>query len=171
MLKIILGILLFGSCSKEETPKHIDLSAKIRKTFTQEIAKEYSLEPMGYGGGYIDTINKVYIAFTTQRTINLDQARIEYVNIISELLKAYNHNKEVRPYLQNYPFTPSNVEIFIIYNDDDKVNIPDRVYTVNMSEGVISFRINNEPSAAHENYVRETFEEAYFKVYSKEWTP
>lgn len=170
---IILATLfssIFGS-SKNEESIHIQLSNKISGPFRKRVEKKFGLYNSGGGGGYIDNVNKLIFFFKTDRAITIDQCRLEYVEMLTEILYLYNHNEAIRPYLSNYPFTAKNIEIFTIYNQTPCLDINDRVYNANVFNGVLCFNITQTDTFKPEDYHKETFEEAYFKVHGKAWEP
>ena len=70
--------MLFFACSESEEPYYIKLSDNILKPFSQKIQKKYFLRPLGGGGGFMDSVNKIYLAFTSSQAPTLDQCRKEY---------------------------------------------------------------------------------------------
>ncbi|MCB1114726.1 MAG: hypothetical protein KDK62_08215 [Chlamydiia bacterium] len=156
-------------CNNE--PHYIKLSDKIVKSYKKDIQKKYGLHATGGGGGFIDAINVVSITVVSEKPSNLADSRKQYVELVTDLLYRYNHSEEVRPFLGNYPFTAKNVRILVIYNSDPNIEVEDRVFTANMRDGLVSYGVKNQYMPAPDDHIREPFEEAYFKVYGKEWTP
>ncbi|MCB1114001.1 MAG: hypothetical protein KDK62_04530 [Chlamydiia bacterium] len=170
IVALLAFLSIFGSCRKTEST-HVRLSRQISDPYISEMSKQYCFKYFGGGGAFLNTVNEISIIFVSPYVISLDECRLQYVRMIETLLKKYNSNEEIRPYLGNYPFEPKNLEILIVYNLDPNLSIPNRVYSVTMINGVIFFEIKDTDSVAPENYIKEPFEEAYFKVYGKEWTP
>ena len=61
----------------------------------------------------MDDIQMMAMSFNYYEEVNLKTARELTIYVINEYLSAINSNKELRPYLHEYPFTAKNVEIRI----------------------------------------------------------
>jgi len=121
MNKILMFILtiFLSSCSSDPEPEHVILSGKITKKFAEDLKKDKNYLYMGGGGGFQQKINLVTLTFRVNEKVTIDQARKMYVKYNEELVKRFNEDEEIRPYLKNYPFTHKNVKVNFIYFPDD----------------------------------------------------
>lgn len=158
----------------DNDPPHIKATHKITSEYVKRIEKEYQMRHSGGGGALCYDIKKVTIAFDSDATPTLEESRKFHVFLVTELLKLYNNDESVRPYLHNYPFTAKNLTIQVFYNDKRPNVVQDQVYTVNMDQGKFTYQIKYEgcmKDFSLKNYYHETFEEAYFKVHGRAWAP
>jgi hypothetical protein len=81
--------------------------------FAAETCKEYNLHYIGYGGAMNDGIKELDVSFITYNKMTIDEARKIEVLSTEKLLRMFNNNIKIRPYLKSYPFNVNNVQISI----------------------------------------------------------
>lgn len=89
---------------------HLNEMKQIEKETVKELESTYKMQVSGSGGGAMFGINTVMLAFTIERPITIEEARAILVGSMKIYLENINKNKAIRPYLEEYPFTPSRVE-------------------------------------------------------------
>ncbi|MCH9625436.1 MAG: hypothetical protein S4CHLAM123_06100 [Chlamydiales bacterium] len=119
MSKILfLTFLLFSvtSCTVRE-PYYCQISNRIAGSYVMEFARPRELMLTGYGGAMMDDIKNIELCFLSFAALNVDEARVLYVEMMEELLYRINCNEEVRPYLHNFPFEEENLKLRIGFED------------------------------------------------------
>ena len=134
------------------------ITAKI----AQKMKKEKALQCIGTGGGMMSNIQRMAISFQFFHEVDLDEARELIVTTTSEYLKAINGSKEVRPYLENYPFGLENVEVMIWIKEPDGHDVPfDQIAQVTLARGMISYySYKYDPGNSYQTLHRESYDEA-----------
>ncbi|HEY4832305.1 MAG TPA: hypothetical protein VIH61_07080 [Waddliaceae bacterium] len=162
---ILISILLLRtlvSCQtlcKQEVLLHqtIHSHAKIQK-------KIYGLALIGSGGSIPDHQVKEFIVhYVANRPMSLDEARNLYVHSVEGLLNLINSNDELKPYLDNYPFTVNNLDLKISYWDPNADGFdPPSVALVFLVRGNICYAYYDNQSArfTYEMDIREPYLEA-----------
>lgn len=165
-MKILL-ISIFLLCSlvscqplrKQEVLLHqvIDSHAKSQK-------KKYGISLIGSGGSIPDNEIKEFIVhYVANYPMLLEEARSLYVQSVEELLVLINSNKEIQPYLENYPFSINNIEYNLSFWDpySDRFD-PPSVALVFLVRGNIcyAFYDNRTGRFTYEMDVREPYSEA-----------
>jgi hypothetical protein len=129
ILSIFLIIaILYSRVGQYQIPHYEKLADTLTTQTAKKLAKEKGLALCGTGGGMMDDIKMMAMSFNYYKEVDLNSARKLLVEAVSEYLTAINNNKELRPFLHNYPFTPENVKIYIwIYKPDGKDLPPDKI--------------------------------------------
>lgn len=113
LLLILTSLLFFSFTFFDKTPRHIVLSDQITSKFVKDMKKKGFRQSM-YGGSFINNIQSVHLCFETDRCLSVNECRQLGIEMVEDLLNRYNTNEEIRPYLNNYPFTEKNLEISIM---------------------------------------------------------
>ena len=145
---------------RDEDYEHI--ARRVERGFIQKMKTERKLHCIGTGGGMMSNIQMMATSFQFFHEVNLEEARELVITTTLEYLKAINGSKEVRPYLEIYPFCPKNVEVMIWIKEPDGYDVPfDQIAQVTLSEGVISYySYKYDPGNSYQTLHRETYEEA-----------
>lgn len=115
---------------------------------------------IGTGGRMMHNIQMMEMSFVYYHEVDIQTARELLIYVINTYLKAINENKEVRPYLHEYPFTPKNVEIHIWIYEPDRSKVPrGKIEYVSAMNGLLKYY-----EESTEAIYKETFEEALKKV-------
>jgi hypothetical protein len=165
-------IFLFG-CNSNREPNYIDMSNEIVDNYLIDMKSYHGLRCFGRGGGFMEKVNVISISFTLQGQRNQMELREIIVSITEDLLKRYNNNQEIRPYLKNYPFTAENLRIAIYLVDDkgahihNKGSLRDLFSGVFQSYGEVSYAVENDLKPYPQDVFEETYEEALMIVKNK----
>lgn len=100
-------------------PDYTKLSDQIVKKYCKKVALEKGLFAIGSGGRMMYDIEEVGIHFVSYETMSVEEGRKLYVEIVEDLLKLYNENEKIRPFLHNYPFTIENLNIMVMFEDSN----------------------------------------------------
>lgn len=118
---IFLTLLLSLFCSSfiyqiPPPPPYCEIIDNITHKFLREYIKPKGLICIGSGGSMMDDVKKVSLSFVSFKALNVEEARILYVDIIEEYLKRVNSDEEVRPFLHNFPFTIDSLDFDIRFD-------------------------------------------------------
>ena len=131
----LLWLLTFLLCSCYFIPeKRESIANKITLETIEQLEKK-GLTCLGTGGKMMNDIKIMHIYFGYKNPLNLKEARSLILDCLETYLLSINSNKEIRPYLHNFPFTHKNVSIMISCRDDkgDRF-LPDYITLMHTSE-------------------------------------
>jgi hypothetical protein len=148
---------------------YVKQADKISSKVTARLAKRHNMIACGGSGGMMDTVNHVGISFQKVGVFSKDEARKIVVDCVEELLRAFNEDEEIRPHLQNYPFTTNNIRVSIFFCiAGGEIYYPDFA-VVGLSAGDIVFRASEEGKRQLLTYdEEESYEEALSIVRGEE---
>ncbi|MCH9625437.1 MAG: hypothetical protein S4CHLAM123_06110 [Chlamydiales bacterium] len=112
-------LLSVTSCTIREA-NYCKMSDCIVSNYVKEFARPRELMLSSSGGAMMDDIQEVFLSFLSFRALNIDEARVLYVEMMEEFLYRINHHEEIRPYLHNFPFEEKNFELSIGFEDSDR---------------------------------------------------
>ncbi|MCC5832259.1 MAG: hypothetical protein JJU12_04360, partial [Chlamydiales bacterium] len=78
------GLLFLCASFGYREPAYCKIVECITKEYLKECAKPRSLVLTGYGGAMMDDIKEVFLSFLSFDVLNVDQARILYVEMMEE---------------------------------------------------------------------------------------
>lgn len=159
---LLLFFSLFSSCQQENViEKRNALFYKALSSMTREIKASYGFRIGSTGGGTLGGVNNFSFDVEVPHPISIDETRLLAVSCMEIALRAVNSFAEIRPYLIEYPFPVTGINIGIWIPPHDKmVNSPQTVF---FSHGIISYFTKDEK----EHLVllfEESFDEALNKV-------
>ncbi len=154
---------LFG-CSPLSHPQPVDyekIADEITANTAQQLEKQKGLFLAGTGGGMMHNIRMMAMSFDFYQEVDLQTARELIVYAIREYLSDINSNKEVRPYLQNYPFTAKNVEIRIWISKPDRSKASSgKIHYISAINGILDYYTREDNQHSRKTICEETYEEA-----------
>jgi len=119
MLCLLPILFLFTSCAMRDA-NYCKMSDRIVSSYIKEFAKPRNLMLSGYGGAMMDDIQEISLRFLSFSALNVDEARVLYVEMMEEFLCRINHHEEIRPYLHNFPFDVNNLDLTIGWINSDR---------------------------------------------------
>jgi len=165
---LILWLLFLTSCEMDVNDRDhaLYMINEINYQISNEMVKDKQLHLIGIGGGSMLGIDACSLDFSYYRDkgVEIEEARKDIVEVACKYLKFINQKKELRPFLINFPFDPSNIEIAFFVHDKEGNKVPQGslilIQAVNgkISYYVAPFEVKSEP------ILEETFEEALQKV-------
>ncbi len=181
LFKVFLTCMLLSSCGSFNTQEfdkgsHVrdenyeTIANRITKQVALKLSQEKNLQCAGGGGGMMSSIRMMALGFDLFQEVDLMEARKLMVYVITEYLKAINDSKEIRPYLQNYPFNPKNIEIRIWIQTPDRQDVPlDKIAYISSINAILTHDLPRETgSYVHRELCEETYEEALKIVQDEE---
>lgn len=176
MLKLIyplILILVFSSFSprflfNKHNP-NVELSYILRKEAAQKLSEKYHMIIIGEGIRIPDGIlNLLSLDFQIKGPLSRDELREILVDCVEEFLYIINSNKEIGPYLKNYPFTPENIDIALfLVGPDDRDVAPPNFCVAAARRNKIVFRSNNPSNLNQFITEEESYDEALIIVRRK----
>ena len=106
-------------------------------------------------------VRTMSMSFQYRQEVDLETARRLVVFCVEEYLASINADREIRPYLVNYPFTEKDVEIRIFFCKPDGHKIPAGGITVTSAiDGMVNYETNTVERNRLVNVHKEVYETA-----------
>ncbi|WP_068466621.1 hypothetical protein [Candidatus Protochlamydia phocaeensis] len=162
----IFGCSLFNSGLFEEGKLCYALINKSGK----RIGQKYGLSPSAIGAGGVYGLRLMILDFHRYgEPLTQEEARRLIVACAEEFLTDINSDESLRPYLLDYPFSPSNISLGIInYDSNGKEIFAPYIGAVAASEGVIMYLTNTPEQLSYKDKIKETYEEALERLKQEE---
>jgi len=130
-----------------------------------ELQEKYGLELGGAGGGAMEVVRLFSLSFDVYHFVTLEEARFLLVKSAETLLKNINSCKEIRPYLIEYPFPLSGIEInLIVYDEKDREKQPGCIIACGISEGKLRYKTEISESELWKTLCSESYDQAKEKL-------
>ena len=153
----VFGCSSFGY----QSPRYVKLAHEITEKSAKKLKAQKNLVLIGTGGQMMHDIQMMAMSFHFYQEVDLRTGRELIIYAINEYLSAINSNEEVRPYLNNYPFTPKNIEIRIwIYKPDRTHASLDKIYYISALNGILTYYLDLPETYSRQAICEETYEEA-----------
>lgn len=169
ILLLIASLTVSFNWFKTKPRDHVEIASEIRAAVSKKLAKKHNMKEAGISGGMMGSVYMIGVMFQINHPMDRDEARARIVDCAEELLTAINENKEIRPYLKNYPFTTKNIKVAIFINDRDRrpVRHPNiGVVSVYESDD-IHYYTKEENQMKYKSEIREPYAEALAIVKGK----
>ena len=123
-IPILLATFLLAltiSCNREnalssyEEPEYCKLATEIINSCAQEFRTEKGLFTIGTGGALMYNVKELDLMCESYQQVNTEEARKLVVECVNRILEKVNADEEIRPYLENFPFTANNIEFGILF--------------------------------------------------------
>ena len=118
-LCLFFCLFLLTSFAMRES-NYCKMSDRIVRSYIKEFAMPRRLMLTCHGGAMMDDIQEISLSFLSFDALNVDQARVLYVEMMEELLNRINCHEKIRSFLHNYPFDISNIELMIGFEDANR---------------------------------------------------
>ena len=169
-LFLLLVIFTVGCDSPriEESPRSpskISLANEVRNITLVQLKKEKELYPFGVGAAMMDQIKILGVDFRYYKDIDINQARELLMTAGTLFLNTINAKEQIRPFLQNDPFQPRNIEIriFLIKPNGSEPE-PETLTVAAMVNGILDYDVRIAETGRLTTIYRETFQEAAAKL-------
>ena len=97
------------------TPEYIDYVVEIENAFIKEMEKKYKISCIGTGGSMPFNVEKMGVRFQSFERSSIEEARKMEVWGVQKFLELINSHPKIRPFLEEYPFTPKRVKVSISF--------------------------------------------------------
>jgi len=160
LIPIVSWVFISGTKMEYVIPEYEKISDKITAKTAENLSRKYQLDPIGSGGSMMHDVKKLALSFNCYHPLSVDDSRALIVKCVNEYVKSVNDDKEIRPYLHDYPFTEKNIELVIFFYEDNQFTKiePGQVSNVSTINGKVFYKTRS----AEDQYKRETLhEESY----------
>lgn len=107
-----------------------------------------------------EDIKSLFLGLTCNKEASIDDARKLIVTCAKEYMFEINNNKELKPYLHNFPFSEQNIQLSIIFKTPLGINNEiGKLSSVEIIKGKVIFSANKTEYTL-ETVLEESFEEA-----------
>lgn len=168
---IYLIMILFCSCDKSCAPVPYEISEKekladgITHRVALKLRRDLGLIQCGSGGGMMYQIRMLALSFLYYENIGIEKGRELLITALDEYTSAVNADEQIRPYLQNYPFCPKNIQIRIfIRNSDPSSASSEKIQALSAVDGCLKYYVNERETNRLKVIYTESYEEAINKL-------
>jgi len=131
-------------CTQNVSDKKMALANDLRKQVAAQLKTDKELYPCGSGGQMMDEIKMLALSFNYYKDIDIPEARKLLVESVNTFTQTINNEKRIHPYLNNYPFTPKNIELRIFIYKKGTVDInPGHLSIVSIIGGNLRYKMND----------------------------
>lgn len=155
----MISLLAFLSFLSNEPP-HIKANNRFSQRLIKCIEKEHGVRCFMKGGKMMDKIEEIDLSFLSSYDITNEAAEKIFVDIMNYILNSYNSDEKIRPYLVNYPFKSSNIELSLHFEDRNEKG---QILSMSKLNDNVIYRISNGNSTFHRE--RESYSRLYQSVY------
>ncbi len=103
----------------EPEPIYCKYSDQIVNPYCKYLKNHYKLYCYGKGGGFLRNVNNIQLAFNGYKNLSVEEARVLVVECAEELLKRFNADEKIRPYLSHYPFTEEGLSLILGFDQEN----------------------------------------------------
>ena len=130
---------------------------------------KYGLSISGFGASMVDDIKEIEIDFGVIGKTTIDEAREMFISLNEKLTEMVNNHQKIHPYLREYPFARTRVDISIDFCDKYGINNTDgSTSSVFLgTEDKIFYSSYKSPSSKSEIILKEPYSDALKIVTSK----
>ena len=133
-LKCFIIFLVFLSASCSKIAVHEKLADEKIFSFAKEVRKSEGLELCMYGGELYGQINSFSIGFVSPNLVDIDRARIEYIDLSTRFLQFVNSDSRVSECSSKFPFTKDELDLVIFYTPKSNQICGPFIIAVSMGE-------------------------------------
>lgn len=142
---IFILLVVVGGCEKDSSSKRKNVPDII--LVVEELAKNLTEEQGFYleaiSGRHFDDIENVYFDFTVEAKCNVSQVRKLYITVMDKILNRINSDKQLRPFLHEYPVTHEFVNLHLNFEEKGRPVPEEYVYMVSVANGTIFYTARN----------------------------
>lgn len=160
--KYLFILFFIVGCSNPD-PEHIKAANKIRSKYNKYL-KANKIQIFGIGGAMFQCINEFYYELVLYDSPDIERARKHLIENLEVFLSVVNNDENARPYLKEFPYSENSVHFSIGFWKDHLVDVqPPYIARASVYNGKVSY--STDAGWKYENVYRETYAEAYEKVY------
>jgi hypothetical protein len=102
---------------------------------------KYGLSCSSKGGAFLNDVQELSLSFnSTGRMLGINESRVLLLECTRDCIEVVNNDKEIRPFLNHYPFTENGLSIGISFYDDYTNRVsPEYIARVSLINGVIYY--------------------------------
>lgn len=161
-LLILTTIFLCLTGITHSQQKHVEEGLRIIFEHA-EACKEFNFRLFGYGGSFIDTINKLDLFLETPSKCDLNFSRLLMMELLMSFAIRVNQDEKVRSYLYQHPMQVSDLNLRILLGDFNTLSTqedPKVAFIYNKGFEIIYF-FRDKNTLHLEPFLRENFIDNY----------
>jgi len=141
---------------------YVVISQQIRTDVATRLTKRYNMKLVGVTGGLVDYVNVLGLEFQIQGPLTRDELRKILVDCVEEFLVSINTNKQLRPFLKNYPFTANEIILKLYVINENGTDVYDPYVSVaSEHDGKIVYKTEEKGNpCVYKSKCEETYEVA-----------
>jgi hypothetical protein len=147
------------SCRQPGRQFYGDKAFSILNKYSNFLQKTEGFEVFGTGGAMTTNVKSVFVSYVSNKNVGLEEARKIYISVIENLVKEYNNDKEIRPYLNDYPFTYNNIDLHISFKNKGNYIGNKKIAFILKAKGIIYYDIFDEKLDDFIDIYQEPYEE------------
>ena len=171
MILLMLCIVFLTGCTQHRAnniyvlPEKEILSDEIMLKVAIKLKKEKGLHPCGTGGQMLHQIKMLALSFDYYHEISIEEGRELLVDAVNEFAAQVNASQTIRPYLDDSPFGPQNIEIRIFLHNSDGSDLAlGKLRVISSINKLLEYDIRHLETERLETIYQESFEEAVSKI-------
>ncbi len=152
---------------EDTSTPYIKYAKEIINPFIEDCEKKYQLDCIGTGGKFSQNVAEIEISFIAYRKGSIEEARTLEVTMVEKILGQINAHEKIRPFLNNYPFKPKNIDISIAFHKEDNSRYTDKsVSFIFLSHDKLFYSSEDPKTGKLVDIMEEPYEEA-LKIVNK----
>jgi hypothetical protein len=154
----------FDFSDPKPCPK-VDLSRKIKKKVITRFKKEYGLDCYGDASAMMNEIKMLGLYFRYCEPIEIKRGRELLVAAVDLFLEEIEAEKEIHPFLKEYPFKPKRIAIDLFLKNVDTSTLKKGIPTImSVAGGILEYIIRDPKTDQQVTIYSETYEDAVRKI-------
>lgn len=145
---------------EEKSTYHPKYAYETMDILVQLAEEKYGLRCSGTGGSMPTDVCSLHLDFDTKQTTSIEEYRKLLIDVAEDFLQIINNNRDILPFLREYPFPISRLDLTINYNKllNDKFN--EEITRVTCINGKIRYCKEEPPISKYIEILAEPYEEA-----------
>lgn len=166
---LILSVTVFmnlqGHAKEPKPPDYTEYVAEVTSSFLRQTYREYGFECGASGGQMPYDVEEISVQLVAYRSATVEQARELEVILTERFAEIINAHEKIRPFLREYPFPPSRVDVAISFENpkrNKKVPVADGEVTLVFQAKNKLFYQSDKPNGRYQytDIMNEPYEEA-----------
>ncbi len=136
-----LVMLIAIACSQEqEHQPHVRETYRIVLPLADEIAANENLVIGGWGAALLSDVKGIAFTFEGKQRLLQPEMRDLFVRVMERFLREINRDEQIRPFLAEYPFPASRVDLRFSFYDEKGAPVDgDAVAFCYMARGMVHY--------------------------------
>ena len=141
--------------------RYVAFADQAEKQFIREVKREYGFRCGGSGGSMPYDVEALSIDLIVYRSVTLEEARELGVKLIRKYVDIVNAHEKVRPYLREYPFKASRVNLSLsFYEKNNQPQLGGSIYHLFQARNTLFYDRYDAESESLVEVHQEPYDEA-----------
>ena len=105
---------------KYESPIYTQYVAEVTSSFLKEMYKQFGLECEASGGSMPYDVEEISVQLVSNQSATVEEAREWEIKTTERFAQIINAHEKIRPFLREYPFPSSRVDVSISFEPSKK---------------------------------------------------